>query len=93
MRRHHGRKRQRDYAGDENGASKRKREFAKQRAGQSALQSDRRIDRGQSDRHGDDGPNELARTKQCRVHARHAVAHVTFDVFDDDDRIIDDQPD
>ena len=93
MGRHHWRQRQRDHARDENGAGERERKFAEERSGQPALQRDRRVDRRQRDCHRDDWAYQFARAFQRSIHARHAFANVTFDIFDDDDRVIDDQPD
>ena len=93
MRRHHRRKDKRDDAGNENRAGERKREFAEERAGQSTLQSDRRVNGRERDRHGDDRTDQFARAHQGRVHARHAFAHMSLDVFDHDDGVIDDQSD
>ena len=93
VRRHHWRKREGDDPGNENRAGERERELAEERAGQSALESDRRIDRGERDRHRDDRADQFARTFQGRVQPRHAFAHVTLDVFHNDDRVVDDETD
>jgi len=91
--RHHRRKCQCYHAGNENRAGKGQREFAKERARQSTLKSDRRINGRQRDRHRDDWPDQFARADEGGIHARHAFAQMSLDVFDYDDGIIDDQSD
>ena len=65
-RRHHRRQRQRHDAGDEHRAGQREGELAEQRAGEPALEADRRVHRGQRDGHGDD----RARPARARRAAR-----------------------
>ena len=93
MRRHHRRKNESDDAGNENCAGERERELAKERTGQSTLQRDRCVNRGERDRHRDDRPDQFARADQRGVHARQSFAHMALDVFDHDDGVVDDQPD
>ncbi len=93
MCRHHRRQNQCDDAGNENCAGERERELAEKRTGQAALQCDRRVDGRERNRHGDDRPDQFARADQRRIHARQSFAHVPLDVFDDDDGVVDDQPD
>ena len=57
----HRRERQRDDAGNGDGADQREGEFGEQRAGQPALETDRHIDRDQHHGHGDDRAAKLAR--------------------------------
>ena len=64
---HHRRQRQRHDAGDDHGAGQRERELAEQRAGQPALDADRRVDRRQRDGHRDDRPDQLARGVDRRL--------------------------
>ena len=92
-RRHHRRQGQRHDAGDEHRARKRERELAEQRAGEPALDADRDVDRGESDGHCDDWPDQLARAEQRRVIRRASLADVALDVLDHDDRVVDDQTD
>ena len=81
FRRHHGRKRQRDDAGDEDRARQRERKFAEQRAGQSALQRDRRINGRERDRHGDDRADQFARAEERRIHAAISPSRIWRSTF------------
>ena len=67
FRRHHRRKRQRDDAGNRDRAGQGEGKLAEERAGQTALDADRHINRGERDRHGDDRADELARAEQRGV--------------------------
>ena len=69
LRGHHRRKRERDDAGDDDRAGEREGKLAEERAGQAALNADRRIDRGERDRHRDDRPDQFARALQRGVEA------------------------
>ena len=93
LRAHHRRQRQRDEAGDDDGARQREGEFAKQRAGDAGDEADRRIDRGERDRHRDDRQRDLVRALDRRVERRHAVFDMAVDVLDDDDRVVDHETD
>ena len=90
---HDRRQRQRDQARHDHRRGERDRELEEQRAGQPALESDRRVDRRERDRHRDDRTLQLARADQRGLDARLALAHVPLDVLDDDDRVVDDQAD
>ncbi len=90
---HDRRQRDRDDAGDDDRGGQRDGELQEQRAGQPALEADRRIDRGQRDGHRDDRADQLARADERGLDARLALAHVPLDVFDHDDRVIHHQPD
>ncbi len=72
LRAHHRRQRQRDEAGDDDRARQREGELAEQRAGHARDEADRRVDRGQRDRHRDDRQRDLARAADRRVERRHA---------------------
>ncbi len=85
---HHGRQRHRHDARHHHRRSERDRELQEQRAREPALEADRRVHRGERDRHRDDGTHQLARADQRRLHARFTFAHVSFDVFDDDDGVV-----
>ena len=69
------------------------RKLQEQRAGQAALETDRRVDRGQRDRHGDDRTDQFARTGQRRLDPGLTQAHMPLDILDDDDRVVHHQPD
>ena len=71
----------------------RHREFEEQRAGQTALEADRRVDGRQRDRHRDDRAEQLARADQRRLDPGPALTHVPLDVLDHDDRVVDDETD
>ena len=93
LRAHHRRERQRDEAGDDDGARQREGEFAKEHAGHAGDEADRRIDRGQRDGHGDDRQRDLVRAADRRVERRHALLDVAVDVLDHDDRVVDHEAD
>ena len=93
IRRHHRRQDKSYNARNENGAGERERKFSEKRAGQSALQRDWCVNRGERDRHGDDRTDQFARANQRCLHARHSFTHVALDVFDHNDRVIDHQSD
>ena len=93
QRAHHRRQRHRDDAGDDDGAGQGKSKLAEQRAGHAAEKADRRIDRGQGQGHRDDRAGDLARADQRRLRRGAPLLDVAVDVFDDDDRIVDDEPD
>ena len=61
---HHGRQGQGDDAGNGDGPGQGKGEFAKERPGEPALQTDGGIDRCQGDGHGDDGTDQFAGAQQ-----------------------------
>src|SRR5207253_9976061 len=60
IRRHHRRQDKSYNARNENGARERERKFSEKRAGQSALQRDWCVNRGERDRHGDDRTDQFA---------------------------------
>ena len=93
FRAHHRRQRQRDEAGDDDGPGKGEGELAKERAGDAGDEADRRIDRGERDRHRDDRQRDLVRAADRGVEGRHALLDMAIDVLDHDDRIIDDEAD
>ena len=51
------------------------------------------VNGGKCERHRDDRADELASTFQRRIHARHAFAHVTLHIFNNDDRVVHHQSD
>ena len=93
VRGHHRRKCERNHSRNEDGASEGQSELAKERAGQAALKRDGRVNRGERESHRDDRAHKFTRTLDRRVHARHAFAHVAFDVLDNDNRVIHHQSD
>ena len=64
-----------------------------QRAGEARDEADRRIDRGQRDRHGDDRQRDFARALSAASSGVMPVLDVAVDVLDHDDRVVDHQPD
>ena len=92
-RRHDRRQGERDEPGDEHRARQRQRKFAEERAGETALKRDGRIDRRERDGHGDDRSDEFARAQQRGIDGRLAFAHMPLDVFDHHDRVIHDETD
>jgi hypothetical protein len=90
---HDRRERNRDDAREDDRRSERNRELEEQRAGQAALESDRRVDGGQGDRHRDNRAEQFARADQRRLDPRFALAHVPLHVLDDDNRVVDNQAD
>jgi hypothetical protein len=90
---HHRRQRQRGNGRYCHRADQGEGEFREQRAGQTALERDRDIDRDKDNRHGDDRAAEFSRRLDRRNDRRLARLKVTVDVFDDDDGIIDHEPD
>ena len=93
-RRHHRRQRQRDDAGDRDRAGKRERELREKRAGEAALETDGNVDGDQHNGHRYDRPPELTRGDERRLKRRLVfLLHVPIDILDNDDRIVDDEPD
>ena len=93
LRAHHRREGQRNEAGDDHRARQGEGELAKQGARHARNEADRRIDRGERDRHRDDRQRDLVRAADRRVERGHAVLDMAVDVLDDDDRVVNDQPD
>ena len=91
-RRHHRRKRQGHDAGDKNRTREGKRKFAEQRPGQTALNSNRRINRGERNRHGHDRTDQFPRTEERRLQGIFPLLHVALNIFHDDNRIIHNEP-
>ena len=89
----HRRERERDDAGNGDGADQREGEFREQRAGQPALEADRHIDRGQHHRHRDDRAAELARGIDGGGNGGDAFLEMAADILDDDDGVVDDEAD
>ena len=93
MPRQHRREGQGNHAGNQHGAGQREREFGKQRADQPAHEADGRVDGDQRGGHRDHRRSHLARPVQRRLEARLALLDMPVHVFDDDDGIVDHQPD
>ncbi len=88
------RERQRDEAGDDDRDRDRHGELPVELAGQAAEERDRDEYRGQRQHDRDDRPGHLAHRLDRRIARRQAVlAHVALDVFQHDDRIVDDDAD
>ena len=90
---HHRGEGQGDDAGDQHGAGKCEREFTEEGSGKAALDSDRRVDSREGDRHGDDGPQKFAPASQRGMDRREAGMEMALDVFYHDDRVIHDETD
>ena len=92
---HHRREGQGDNARDRHRAREREGELGEQRAGQSALESDRHVHRHQDNGHRQDRAAELARGDQRRHPAGVAalLVDVPEDILHHDDGVIDHQPD
>ena len=86
---HHGRKRECYKSGYRHGAGEGEGEFAKQRAGKSALESDRGINRRQGDGHRNNRSHQFSRPEYGRIDRRVALPDVTFHVLHHHDRIVD----
>ena len=57
------------------------------------VKRDRRIHRGQRQRHRDDGEADLARADHRRLERRHALLDVAVDVLQHDDGVVDHEAD
>ncbi len=90
---HHRRQGDRNDARDDDGAGEGEGELAEQRPGDAAEKADRRVDRGQGQGHRDHRAGDLARPDQRRLRRGAALLDVAVDVFDDHDRVVDDEPD
>ena len=90
---HHRRQCHRDHAGNNHRTGQSKSEFAEQRAGDAAEKTDRGIDRRQGQGHRDDRPGDLAGTDQGGLCRGAALFDMAVDVLEDDDRVVDDEPD
>ena len=90
---HDRRQRKGDDAGDGDGRGQRERELREQRPGQASLEADRHVDRHEDHGHRDDRSAELAGGRDGRQPRRHAFLQMSVEVLDDDDRVVDDEPD
>ncbi len=93
LRSHHRRKRQRHDSGNDHGSRERECKLAEQRAGQAALNTDRRIHGGERDRHRDDRAHQFAGGVDGSPLRRLAHMNVALDVLHHDDRVIHHQAD
>ena len=73
--------------------ARREGELAEQCSGQAADEADRGIDGGERQRHGDHRHGDLARPAQGRLARGEAIIDMALDVLDDDDGVIDHEPD
>ena len=85
---HHGRERERDHGGDEDGDGQRDREFAKQPPDHFLHEQQRNEHRHQRDGERDDGEADLPRPLQRGLHGRLAHFAVAGDVFDHHDGVV-----
>jgi hypothetical protein len=69
-----------------------RREFAEEAPYDPAHQEDWNEHRDQREAHREDGEADLAGAAQCRLAPRHPRFEVACDVFQDDDRVVDDEP-
>ena len=90
---HHRRQRQRHHHRDENRHRKRNREFAEQPADNATHQQQRNQHRDQrnADRH--DRETDFAGSLERRGVGLFAFLDISRDIFQDDDRVVDDEPD
>ena len=93
LRSHHRRERQRHDSGDDHRARQRERELAEQRAGQSALNADGRVHRGQRDGHRDDRAHQFAGGIDGSPVRRLAHLQMALDVLHHDDGVVHHQSD
>ena len=52
------------------------------------MQCNRRVNRGERERHRDDRSDQLACAFQCRLHTRQAFAHVPLNIFNNNNRVV-----
>ena len=93
LRSHHRRKRQCNDSGDDHSARQRECELPEQRAGQSALNADGCIHRGQCDGHRNDRAHQFTGGIQRSPLRRLAHLQMPLDVLHHDDRVIHHQAD
>ena len=85
---HHGREGQRHETGDHDRAGQRHGELAEEGPGQTALESNGRVDGGERNGHGNDRTDQFPRPEQGGIHGRLTLADVALDVFHHDDGVI-----
>ena len=93
LRAHHRRQGQRHHAGNDHGAGERERELAEQRTGQTALNTDRRVHRGERDGHRDDRADQFAGSIDGRPERCLAQVKMPLDVLHHHDCVIHHQAD
>lgn len=76
-------------AGDENSSRQGESELAEERSGQTALETDRRVDHGQGDGHRNDRTDQFARAGDGRLERLHAFRQMPLDVFHHDNGVVD----
>ncbi len=90
---HHRRQRQRGEARHEHRAGQGQRELDEQLAGAAGRKGHRHVDGRQRERHGHDREADFAAAFERRLERRHAFLDVSVDVFQHDDRVVDDEAD
>ena len=90
---HHRRQRQRDDQGQDQRHADGHREFPKQQADIAAHQEQRDEDGNQRQRDRDDRKPDLAGALDGRLHRAQPLLQMAVHVFDDDDGVVDDEPD
>src|SRR6516162_4528871 len=88
-----GAERQRDEAGDHRRGRDRHRELTEEQPGDAGDEGGRHEDGAEREGDRDQRPTDLVHRPMGCLQGRHAVAHVALDVFDDDDRVVDDDAD
>ena len=85
--------RQRDEAGDDRRCRDRHRELTEEQSGDAGKEGGWHEDGAERERNRDQRPADFVHRPMGCLRGRHAVAHVALDVFDDDDRVVDDDAD
>ena len=93
QRAHHRRQRDRDDAGNDHRTRQGESELAEQRPGDPAEKADRGVDGGERQGHRDHRTRDLAGADQRRLGRGPTLLDVPVNVLDDDDRVVDDEPD
>ena len=93
LRAHHRRQRQRHEARHDHRAGERPGELDEQPPGAAGHEADRRVDRGQRQRHGDDGEADLCVPISAASTGCLAILDVAVDVLQHDDGVVDDEAD
>ena len=88
-----GAERQRDEAGDHCRGRDRHRELTEEQPGDAGDEGGRHEDGAQREGDRDQRPADFVHRPMGCLQGRHAVAHVALDVFNDDDRVVDDDAD
>src|SRR5215475_6947493 len=85
--------RQRDEAGDDRRGRDRHRELTEEQSGDAGDKGSWHEDGAEREGDRDQRPADFVHRPMGCLQGRHAVAHVALDIFDDDDRVVDDDAD